>query len=77
MAVPVAVVVEAVVPAITVCGVLYATGRFTARVEENTRATTRLTKAFDRHADKTDARLDDHEKRITIVETVINHKEKK
>ena len=75
--VPVTAVVEAAAAAITVCGVLYSTGKFTARVEENTRATTRLTAAFDKHADKTDARLDDHEKRITVVETVINHKEKR
>jgi hypothetical protein len=47
---------------------LWGVARWTFKVDMNTRATDRLTQAFERHAGRTDETLNDHERRITSLE---------
>lgn len=69
MSIPIASTIEAASSAVVVIGAVYAIGRFSGRVDENTRATDRLTAAYERQAEKTDEKLSDHETRITVIET--------
>jgi hypothetical protein len=64
--------VEATVAAIGIIGgigsfVFYA-GKFSSSVEQNTKATSKLTESFDKFSDETKDTLVDHEVRITVLE---------
>jgi hypothetical protein len=64
-----------IIPALGgISGMLYAVGRWVGKVDENTKATDRLTAAFDKHADRVDAKLDDHDARLVVVETKLKIK---
>jgi hypothetical protein len=49
----------------------FKTGRISESIEENTRATNKLSASFESHSEKTDDKLINHEVRITRVETVL------
>lgn len=51
-----------------VFGGIFTLGRFRGVVDANTKATERLTEAFDKHADKVGDQLADHETRISVLE---------
>lgn len=51
-----------------VVGLIYNAGKFVRSMEGNTAATERLTAAFEKHSEKTDATLVDHEVRLSVLE---------
>jgi hypothetical protein len=66
---PVASAIESASAGVMMLGIIFATGRFSAKVDENTRATDRLTKAFSEHAEKTDGRLNSLEVNMALVQS--------
>lgn len=59
--------IEAIAAFVTVLATVLAVGRWTGRVDQLAKAIDKLTAVFE----KMDSRLDDHEHRITVVETKI------
>jgi hypothetical protein len=49
-------------------GVVYGMSRWVGKVDENTKALNRLTGSFEKFTEKTADTLNDHEKRITVLE---------
>jgi len=62
-----------IMAAIALVGLAVALFRWVAKVDENTRATERLTTAFDAFTAKIEERVLDHEKRITRLEAIEEH----
>lgn len=62
-------VTEIIIAACTVLGVLYGGARWIGKIDRNTEATERLTSAFEKHAERVVEKLEDHEVRITVLES--------
>lgn len=59
---------EIITIALTILGMAVAIFRWVARMDANTAATEKLTRAFELFADKIEERLLDHERRISRLE---------
>lgn len=84
MSFPIATIIEAVSAAAVVVSFIFASGRFAARVDENTRATIKLSALFEKFSDKVEARIDshgdklaEHETKLAQHEVRIDHLEKR
>lgn len=62
--IPVATIIEAAASLGTVVAFFHQAGRFSAKVDANTRATDRLTDAFEKHVEKVDERLTQHGEKL-------------
>ena len=74
MSFPFATTIEAAAAAIAAGGYIYSAGKNSARVGEIARSVEKLTSIFEKNVDRTTERFEDHEVRITVVETKLEKK---
>lgn len=68
MGIPIATTIEAASAAAMIASWVFGIGRYTAKLEMLTKATEKLAAVFEKHTEKSDATLADHETRITVLE---------
>lgn len=64
----IAVILEGAAAGVGCLAVVYSAGKLGSKVEDNTRATEKLSSKLDTLDDTVTARLSDHETRITVLE---------